>query len=67
MSRQLVKISKMLSFVLRHEPRSIGITLDEAGWIGVRELLNALASHGTSVTEAELPKLFRQTTRNVSH
>lgn len=53
-SRQLTKISKFLSFVLRHEPQSIGITLDQAGWIGVRELLDAMARHGTSVTEAEL-------------
>jgi putative RNA 2'-phosphotransferase len=32
-------ISKFLSLVLRHEPQSIGLTLDEAGWADVDELL----------------------------
>jgi len=40
------RTSKFLSLVLRHEPGEIGITLDEQGWVGVDELLEALNAHG---------------------
>lgn len=33
------KISKMLSYVLRHKPEKIGITLNDGGWTDVKELL----------------------------
>lgn len=33
------KISKSLSYWLRHRPEKIGITLEKEGWIGVEELL----------------------------
>ncbi|MGY1849775.1 MULTISPECIES: RNA 2'-phosphotransferase [unclassified Blastococcus] len=35
-------MSKRLSFVLRHRPESVGITLDPAGWADVDVLLAAL-------------------------
>ena len=35
-------ISRFISFVLRHKPEEIGITLDEHGWANVEELINAL-------------------------
>lgn len=47
-------MSKRLSFVLRHQPDSIGITLDEAGWVAVDELLPALARSGLRLSRAEL-------------
>ena len=52
-----VRVSKFLSLVLRHDPGRIGIRLDEAGWIGVGELLAACAAHGVSITRAELTAL----------
>ena len=33
------KISKFLSYVLRHHPQEIGIDLDENGWANVEQLL----------------------------
>jgi putative RNA 2'-phosphotransferase len=33
------KISKFLSFVLRHKPEEIGIELDDSGWVDVKVLL----------------------------
>ncbi|MCW2699247.1 MAG: phosphotransferase KptA/Tpt1 [Blastococcus sp.] len=50
----VVGISKRLSYVLRHQPGSIGVTLDDAGWTDVDALLNALAGHGLPLTRAEL-------------
>lgn len=38
----LVRRSKHLSLVLRHEPGSVGLTLDAAGWAVVAELLPAM-------------------------
>ena len=38
----LVKASKRLSYVLRHRPDSVGLTLDEAGWVPVEKLLKAM-------------------------
>ncbi|SNR60662.1 RNA 2'-phosphotransferase [Blastococcus mobilis] len=49
-----VRISKRLSFVLRHRPDSAGLTLDDAGWVDVDELLTALGAHGLRLTRAEL-------------
>lgn len=40
------KVSKSLSYVLRHRPDTIGIELGENGWIGVDELLTAFAQNG---------------------
>ncbi|MGA6166824.1 RNA 2'-phosphotransferase [Amycolatopsis magusensis] len=40
--RQLVKLSKRLSKVLRHDPASVGLELDAAGWVAVDELLAAV-------------------------
>ena len=47
----------MLSRVLRHDPASIGITLDPAGWVEVDTLLSALRAHGHQLSEAELRQL----------
>ncbi|WP_431948601.1 RNA 2'-phosphotransferase [Actinacidiphila sp. bgisy167] len=39
--KRTVKVSKFLARVLRHDPASIGITLDAAGWVDVHELIAA--------------------------
>jgi putative RNA 2'-phosphotransferase len=52
-----VKLSKRLSFVLRHAPGSIGVELDPAGWVDVEVLLAALAAHGTAMTRATLERV----------
>ena len=53
----VVRTSKRLSYVLRHRPGSVGITLDDAGWVAVDVLLAALAAHGPAVTRAELDRV----------
>ena len=53
----VVRTSKRLSYVLRHAPSSIGVTLDGAGWVDVDELLAALAASGTPVSRAELAEV----------
>ncbi len=40
MAANLTKISKYLSFVLRHRPEAIGLTLDSNGWALIDELIS---------------------------
>lgn len=46
--------SKFLSFVLRHRPESIGITLDPGGWVDIEVLLKACNQHGRALSRAVL-------------
>ncbi|MCX2784652.1 RNA 2'-phosphotransferase [Microbulbifer thermotolerans] len=39
-SKQLNKISKFLSFVLRHKPEAIGLELDPNGWANINDLIS---------------------------
>ena len=47
-------ISKFLSFVLRHQPEAIGLTLGDGGWVAIADLLAALVKHGTPLDRAAL-------------
>lgn len=49
METALVSVSKFLSLVLRHKPETIGLTLDEAGWVGIATLLEAANAAGTKL------------------
>ncbi|WP_372344306.1 RNA 2'-phosphotransferase [Streptomyces sp. KL116D] len=52
--QRTVKVSKYLSKHLRHQPERIGLTLDEAGWVEIGELLAAAAAHGFRISRDEL-------------
>ena len=49
MDSSLVRVSKFLSLVLRHQPQTIGVTLDDAGWVAISELLEAANASGTKL------------------
>lgn len=51
------KASKFLSLILRHDPGSVGIALDSAGWVRVDVLLAACAKHGHPLTRAEFDEI----------
>lgn len=51
---RVVRVSKMLSKTLRHDPQRVGLTLDAAGWADVDTLLAAFARRGTVMTRAHL-------------
>jgi putative RNA 2'-phosphotransferase len=40
--KQLKSVSKKLSYILRHHPDSVGLVLDENGWVHVEALLRAV-------------------------
>lgn len=60
MRDHLVKISKFLSFVLRHHPEAIQLTLDAAGWANIDELIR-LANASGRVLDRELLFLVVET------
>lgn len=54
-----VRISKLLSLGLRHEPAALGIVLDGRGWADVDALLAGLAKRGLAVTQDDLEEIVR--------
>jgi len=55
------KLSKFLSFILRHKPDAIGLTLDAGGWVDVDALLDAAqkSPDGKRLTRALLEEIVR--------
>ncbi|ODQ04619.1 RNA 2'-phosphotransferase [Shigella sp. FC1655] len=45
-----VQISRFLSYILRHAPESIGLTLDEQGWGEISKLILLAQKNGTPLT-----------------
>ncbi|MCW7542139.1 RNA 2'-phosphotransferase [Aquabacterium sp. A7-Y] len=45
-NKQLVSASKFLSYVLRHEPQAIGLSLDSEGWGSIEALIAGGAQQG---------------------
>lgn len=54
---ETVKQSKFLSFVLRHHPESIGLTLDENGWALTSDLIAKAGEHGRMLTLEALKEI----------
>ena len=52
--KQLTQLSKFLSLVLRHQPGTIGITLDSNGWTDVNELLEKANNRGIKLDRETL-------------
>lgn len=46
----LKSLSKFLSYVLRHHPESIDLSVDENGWAEISELVDKAEQHGKSLT-----------------
>lgn len=52
MSKQHAETSKFLSYVLRHEPQSIGLVLDREGWADLTALIAGARQSGRDLDEA---------------
>ena len=53
-ARDLVRASRLLSWMLRHAPHEVGLRLDEAGWAGVEAVLAILRRRGVPLDRAGL-------------
>ena len=54
------RASKFLSYVLRHHPDEVGVTLDAQGWVAVDALLAGMAAHGTVLTRTDLDRIVAE-------
>ena len=52
MSCDLTSASKFLSFLLRHDPGAIGLTLDREGWADIDALVDASLRSGRQIDRA---------------
>lgn len=57
------RLSKRLSYVLRHDPGSIGVALDAAGWGEVDDVLAGLRTAGVELDRDELERLVADGTK----
>lgn len=53
----LTETSKFLSYVLRHQPQAIGLSLDREGWANVDALIAAAAQHGRKLDRALIERV----------
>jgi putative RNA 2'-phosphotransferase len=56
-SSALTRLSKFLSFVLRHDPGAIGVALDRSGWADIDELLEHCRAHGRPLSREVLESI----------
>ncbi len=54
---RLVRISKLLSLALRHDPTALGLTLGTQGWASVDDVIAGLLRTGIDVGRDELEEL----------
>lgn len=52
MDEKIQAVSKFLSYVLRHRPDSIGLTLDSQGWADIDSLIERAQQHGNLLSRA---------------
>jgi len=54
MNKRLTKISKFLSFILKHNPQSIGLQLNADGWLNIDDLIKNANANGKSITREQV-------------
>lgn len=48
--KENTKLSKLLSYILRHKPGEYGMELDANGWVNVDELISKLNAHKVNIS-----------------
>ena len=56
----LVRISRFLSLVLRHDPGRVGLTLSEDGWVDVNDLIAAANRVGVNLDREMLERVVTE-------
>lgn len=57
MQKSHKQLSKFLSYVLRHHPETIGLQLDEHGWVDIEELQEKAAAHDVALDQESLYRI----------
>lgn len=58
--KKKTKISKWLSYILRHKPGSFGLELDKHGWLNVDDLLETMFGVNNSITLTVLKEVVAE-------
>lgn len=59
MKKEAIETSKFLSYVLRHEPQAIGLTLDNEGWAKINELVQLANISGNNITLGQIHSIVK--------
>lgn len=57
MNKRLTKISKYMTFVLRHEPQSIGLRPDKEGFFPIDELVQNSNASGKTISAEQVQQV----------
>ncbi len=57
--RDMKNLSKWVSYILRHEPHSIGLVIDEGGWASISDLIVKSAAAGKTFTREQILETIR--------
>lgn len=60
MNDQIVKASKYLSMLLRHQPEKIGLVLDDNGWASIEELIAKANATGKSLSRSLIERVVAE-------
>lgn len=60
MDPSLIRTSRFLSLILRHDPGRVGLTLGEGGWVGVDNLIAASRRAGVAMDRAVLERVVAE-------
>ena len=63
-SKNDVRLGRFISLVLRHNPEAAGITLDENGWVPVRELLAGMNARNRRIDMKTLERIVRENNKS---
>jgi len=61
MNKRLTKISKFLSFILKHNPQSIGLQLNVDGWLKIDDLIKNANANGKSLSLEQIQTILSST------
>lgn len=64
MGTNSVKISKFLSYILRHDPDSIGLSVDPQGWADLDQLIRRGRKKGRKLTRRMVEKIVYESEKN---
>lgn len=58
MNDRLIQISKFLSYVLRHDPGALNLTVDPGGWVDLNTLLRRAREDGRTLNRTKIRQVI---------
>ena len=59
-SKKDMKVSRFISFVLRHKPETIGLILDKEGYGSIDVLIDGAKKQGYNITLKDLERIVEE-------